>query len=96
MHMAPGDWMIESIGVISVSPKQWRVSDLEKREADGLALLGFIQQIDEVFEVTMLGLPRQRFYKGTFSEAVEMLAAKAELDRKERKTTGADQAPTAA
>jgi hypothetical protein len=64
---------ITQLEIIRISGCEWRVSDPRRRDDDALCLIGFIQQIDGVFEVTLIGHPRDRHYFRTFDEATGFL-----------------------
>jgi hypothetical protein len=63
-----------ALAVIALSATSWRVSDPSHRSDGGLSLIGFVQCIGDVFEVTVLGLPREREYCGSFNKALQYLA----------------------
>lgn len=62
------------IGINEISPTEWRVSDRMIADSDASALLGFIQRVDDAFEVTNLGRPRERSYFSSFDRATASLA----------------------
>jgi hypothetical protein len=64
----------EDLVVLAISRTQWRVSDATKDECDGLALLGFIEQDDDKFEVTTLGKSCDRTYLPSFNAALDRLS----------------------
>jgi hypothetical protein len=59
--------------IIRISHDEWRVSDPRRRYDDALCLIGFVQRVDGVFEVTVIGRPRERHYFRTFADATEFL-----------------------
>ncbi|TFC45606.1 hypothetical protein E3T26_04165 [Cryobacterium sp. TMT1-21] len=61
------------IGINEISPTEWRVSDRLIADGDASALLGFIQRVDDAFEVTNLGRPRERSYFSSFDRATASL-----------------------
>jgi len=61
--------------VLAISPTEWRVSDPRRRDDDALCLIGFVQQVDDVFETTQIGRPRERHYFRSLEAAVDHLAA---------------------
>lgn len=67
--------MSDKIEVLPLSDHEWRVSDLSKPERDGLALLGFIQTIGTLFEVTAISSPLERDYFGSLDAAVSRLSS---------------------
>jgi hypothetical protein len=60
--------------IIRISDVEWRVSDPRRRDDDALCLIGFVQRVDDVFEVTAIGRPRERHYFRTFDDATAFLA----------------------
>lgn len=62
------------IGINELSPTEWRISDRLIADSDASALLGFIQRVDDAFEVTNLGRPRERSYFSSFDRAAASLA----------------------
>lgn len=61
--------------MVAISPTQWRVSDATKDESDGMALLGFVERINQnKFEVTTLGRPCDSTYLPSFKAALDSLA----------------------
>ena len=65
---------IGDIGVNELSPTEWRVSDRRIADGDPAALVGFIQRVDDAFEVTNFGRPRERSYFSSFDRATASLA----------------------
>jgi hypothetical protein len=63
------------LDVLALSETEWRVSDPTRRADDALCLIGFIQRVGRVFEVTVLGRPRERHYCGSFDAALHCLVA---------------------
>ena len=61
--------------VLAISNTEWRVSDPRRRDDDALCLIGFVQQVDDVFETTQIGRPRERHYFHTLQHAVDHLVA---------------------
>lgn len=59
--------------VLELSPREWRVSDPDQEEHDGLALLGFVEKVDAHFEVTALDDPRAITPFPSLSQAVTAL-----------------------
>lgn len=66
----------DDLGVIAISPTEWRVSDLSIDEKDGLSLIGFVQKVDEVYEITTIGRPLIRTYVGSFNAALDALSCR--------------------
>jgi hypothetical protein len=62
------------IGINELSPTEWRVSDRMIADGDPAALVGFIQRVDDAFEVTNFGRPRERSYFSSFDRATASLA----------------------
>jgi hypothetical protein len=67
---APGQ-----LEIIQISDTEWRVSDPRRRHDDALCLIGFVQRVDGVFEVTLIGRPRDRQYFRSFADATQFLGA---------------------
>lgn len=67
----------ENIGVIAISDTEWRVSDLTIDERDALSLIGFVQKLGDLYEITALGAPLSRSYVGTFNAAIGVLSSRA-------------------
>ncbi|TFC96037.1 MULTISPECIES: hypothetical protein [Cryobacterium] len=65
---------IRDIGINALSPTEWRVSDRMVADGDPAALVGFIQRVDDAFEVTNFGRPRERSYFSSFDRATASLA----------------------
>jgi hypothetical protein len=63
-----------ALAVVTLSATSWRVSDPSRRPDGGLSLLGFVQRVNDTFEVTVLGIPRERHYCGSFNQALRYLA----------------------
>ena len=59
--------------VLPISDTEWRISDPRRSQDDALCLIGFVQQIDQVFETTRIGRPLERRYFETLSAAVGYL-----------------------
>lgn len=64
--------------VIALSGQEWRVSDPSRRADDAQCLVGFIERVGDVFEVTVIGRPRERHFCGSFDAALGFLAATSE------------------
>ena len=62
------------IGINELSPTEWRISDRMIADGDPAALVGFIQRVDDAFEVTDFGRPRERSYFSSFDRAAASLA----------------------
>ncbi|MFF1573105.1 hypothetical protein ACFVWR_10170 [Leifsonia sp. NPDC058292] len=61
--------------IVEISATEWRVSDAQASEHDALALLGFVQQVRNTYEVTEIGRPGMRLRFSTFDEALQHLQA---------------------
>ena len=61
------------LGISELSPTEWRISDLLIADGDPAALVGFIQRVDDAFEVTNFGRPRERSYFSSFDRATASL-----------------------
>jgi hypothetical protein len=57
-------------GIVALSETEWRISDPSRRSDDALSLVGFIQRAGDLFEVTVIGRPRELRYYGSFDEAL--------------------------
>ncbi|TFC77445.1 hypothetical protein E3T23_13465 [Cryobacterium cheniae] len=62
------------IGINALSSTEWRISDRMIADGDPAALVGFIQRVDDAFEVTDFGRPRERSYFSSFDRAAASLA----------------------
>jgi hypothetical protein len=63
------------VEVIAISRDEWRISDPSKVEHDGLSLLGFVQRVEDAFEVTEMHRPLVRTYVHSFHAAIQVLSA---------------------
>ncbi|KFF60298.1 hypothetical protein JF66_05295 [Cryobacterium sp. MLB-32] len=63
-----------NISVTPLSPTEWRVRDAALEENDPAGLLGFIQRVRTAYEVTNLGVLRERRYFSSFDRAAASLA----------------------
>jgi hypothetical protein len=70
MQTLHGDWESEGVFVVAVSPIRWRLLRDRDLRPDTPPLLGFVQQIGELFEVTEVGRPWQRSYWDCLDKAV--------------------------
>jgi acetolactate synthase small subunit len=61
------------VDVVEISSSEWRVSLTNGDEADPSSLLGFVQQIDGMFEVTEICRPGKRTYHRQFEAALAQL-----------------------
>ncbi|MCY7289374.1 MAG: hypothetical protein LH624_14290 [Cryobacterium sp.] len=61
------------LGINELSPTEWRISDPLIADGDPAALVGFIQRVDDTFEVTNFGRPRERSYFSSFDRATASL-----------------------
>jgi hypothetical protein len=50
MHVIFGPWTSNDVAVVEIGQEHWRVSDLTRREADAMAVLGFVERTDLGFE----------------------------------------------
>jgi len=62
-------------GVTELSPTEWRVSDRTIPDGDPSAVLGFIQQVSDTYEVTNLRRLRERSYFSSFERATASFTA---------------------
>lgn len=67
----------DNIGVIAISPTEWRVSDLTIDDRDALSLIGFVQKLGDLYEITAIGAPFSRSYVATFNSAIDVLSSRA-------------------
>jgi hypothetical protein len=56
MHTVFGPWTIDDLAVLEVAENEWRVSDLQVRQAAGPAFIGLVRQRTGVFYATNLPL----------------------------------------
>ena len=56
-----------------LSPTEWRVVDAQRPVDDASRVLGFIQRVDDAYEVTNLGRLRERTYFSSFDRAAASL-----------------------
>jgi len=63
----------EGLAVLAISTWQWIVSDPDKDHHDGTALLGYIERVDGVYEVTPLADPASLLRCSTMTDALESL-----------------------
>jgi hypothetical protein len=73
MHVLFGNWTEDDVAVLEVSDEQWRVADLRRRDADGMAVLGEIERDGETYRATALGGPTERAAFPDFGNAVRYL-----------------------
>lgn len=59
--------------VSEISAREWRVSDTQVAALGGPPLVGFIMQLDGMFEVTQIGKPGHRTYFRSFDGALAEL-----------------------
>jgi hypothetical protein len=64
---------VSRLQLTPLSGTEWRVSDPRRREDDALCLVGFVQFIGGLFEVTKIGEPRERHYFATMDQAMHDL-----------------------
>jgi hypothetical protein len=64
---------VDRLRLTPISGTEWRVTDPSRREDDALCLIGFVQLIGDLFEVTKIGAPRERHYFATMDEAMHDL-----------------------
>jgi hypothetical protein len=63
------------LNVVPISDTEWRVSDPACRSDDARCVVGFVQQIDRVFEATRISTPTSRSYFSSLSAAIAALAS---------------------
>lgn len=59
--------------VSEISDREWRVSDTRVAAAGAPPVVGFILQLDGMFEVTQIGKPGYRTYFRSFDAALDEL-----------------------
>lgn len=69
------------VDVVEISASEWRVSLAGRDDDDPRCLLGFVQQVDGMFEVTEICRPGKRSYHRQFETALAQLRAAAPLDQ---------------
>jgi hypothetical protein len=73
MRVIFGEWTATDIAVIEISDFEWRVSDLRRREEDGMAVLGFVESTKLGYEATGIDDPCVRRAFATLEFAVDHL-----------------------
>jgi len=63
----------QGLEVSEISDHEWRVSDADAAAAGAPAVVGFILQLDGMFEVTQIGRPGRRTYFRSFDAALREL-----------------------
>jgi hypothetical protein len=66
-------WASQNIEVQEILPGQWRLTDAEQPEADGLAVFGFVEITDRGYESTPITHSRNRPVFATLDQAVAFL-----------------------
>ena len=69
------------VDVVEISASEWRVSLAGGDDADPACLLGFVQQVDGMFEVTEICRPGKRTYHRQFEPALAQLRAAPPLNQ---------------
>ncbi len=69
------------VDVIEISASEWRVSRAGGDDADPRCLLGFVQRVDGMFEVTEICRPGRRSYHRQFEAALAQLQTASPLDQ---------------
>ncbi|WP_345761178.1 hypothetical protein [Diaminobutyricibacter sp. McL0608] len=69
------------VDVVEISSSEWRVSLTDGDEAEPRSLLGFVQQVDGMFEVTEICRPGKRTYHRQFEAALAQLQGAPPLHR---------------
>ncbi|THG30122.1 hypothetical protein [Naasia lichenicola] len=75
MRIKFGEWTDDDVVVLELSETEWRVSDLRRREADGMAVVGFVQRAEDRFEAIAVQEP------GQTAEFSDLVAAVHYLER---------------
>ncbi|HEY0260583.1 MAG TPA: hypothetical protein VGC18_12115 [Lacisediminihabitans sp.] len=71
-HNETGEVLID---VVRLSDHEWRVSDRNRPESDGLSVIGFVERVGERrFEVTRLGEPGAKVHYPSLDLCVDALA----------------------
>ena len=52
MRVIFGEWTCSDVAVLEISDHEWRVTDLRRREPDGMPVLGLVEHKADRFEVT--------------------------------------------
>ncbi|WP_285116748.1 hypothetical protein [Leifsonia sp. fls2-241-R2A-40a] len=60
----------QGLEVSEISDREWRVSDTRSAAEGAPPLVGFILQLDGMFEVTQIGRPGRRTYFRSFDAAL--------------------------
>jgi hypothetical protein len=69
------------VDVVEISRSEWRVSLMNGDEADPSSLLGFVQEVNGMYEVTEICRPGRRTYHRRFEAALTQLRAAPPLTR---------------
>jgi hypothetical protein len=62
------------LAVFALSDTEWRISDPSRHPDDARSLLGFVQRTNTMYEVTVIGRPRERHYSESFDGALQHLS----------------------
>lgn len=60
----------QGLEVSQISNREWRVSDARVAEVGAPPVVGFVLQLDGMFEVTRIGRPGRRTYFRSFDAAL--------------------------
>lgn len=60
----------QGLEVAEISDHEWRVSDARVAEVGAPPVVGFVLQLDGMFEVTQIGRPGRRTYFRSFDAAL--------------------------
>ena len=63
----------QGLEVSEISDREWRVSDARSAELGAPPVVGFILQLDGMYEVTQIGKPGHRTYFRSFEAALAEL-----------------------
>lgn len=63
----------QGLEVAEISDHEWRVSDARVDEVGAPPVVGFVLQLDGMFEVTQIGRPGRRTYFRSFDAALDEL-----------------------
>ena len=67
--VSDADLRVLQLGILQLTPTEWLVRDPDRPDDDPAALLGFIQQSEDAYEVTKLGVLTTRWFYSSFDRA---------------------------
>lgn len=74
MSLSTADPHAIPVVVLPISDTEWRISDPRRRSDDASTLIGFIQEVEGLFETTEIGHPSERHYYSSLDDAVSSLS----------------------